>query len=72
VLLNTEELALVLANNDTAKGRPAVKIIGNADGLYDTAQWIDLATPDQAHREIVRLVEPDRYGLDIKDFVLRD
>ena len=72
VLLNTDELALVLANNDQNKARPAVKIVGNKEGLFDKPDWVDLSSPDETQRAVVRMVEPSRYGLDIKDFVLQD
>lgn len=72
VLLNTDELALVLTNNDQEKARPALKIIGNKEGLFEKAVWADLSSPDEKHRSVVRMVEPDRYGMDIKDFILKD
>jgi HD-GYP domain-containing protein (c-di-GMP phosphodiesterase class II) len=72
VLLNTDEIGLVLTNNEKDKARPSVKILGDRNGLFDKSNWVDLAAEDQVHRAIVRLVDPARYGLDIKDFVLRD
>ncbi|MDF1546123.1 MAG: HD domain-containing protein [bacterium] len=72
VLLTTDEVALVLTNNDVDKSRPYVKIIGNAEGLLPTAEWVDLAAEFQAHRKIVRLIEPERYGLRVEDFILDD
>ena len=72
VLLNTDELALVLTNNELNKARPAVKIVGDKSGIFEKPLWADLASPDQAHRAVARMVEPERYGLDIKDFVLKD
>jgi HD-GYP domain-containing protein (c-di-GMP phosphodiesterase class II) len=72
VLLNTDELALVLTNNELNKARPALKIVGDKSGIFEKPLWVDLASPDQAHRAVARMVEPERYGLDIKDFVLKD
>ncbi len=72
VLLDSEELALVLTNNDVDKARPMVKIVGNRDGLFEEPEWANLANPDQSHRNVVRIVDPDRYGLDIRDFILND
>ncbi len=72
VLLSTEELALVLANNDTFKDRPYVKIVGNHDGLLDSSEWTDLSQPDQSHRRIVRMIDPEAHGLNVRDFVLDD
>ena len=71
VLLNTEELALVLVNGESDKARPTVNIVGTKEGLVGEPIWVDLNSPNEAHRSIVRMVEPSRYGLDIKDFVLR-
>ncbi len=72
VLLNTEELALVLTNNETNKARPYIKIVGNRDGLLEVPEWVDLTLPEQSHRKIIRRVDPARYGLDIRDFILSD
>jgi len=72
VLLSTEELALVLTQNDTDKTRPYVKIVGNREGLYDEPRWLDLADPANADRAIVRMVEPEKHGLNLQQFVLQD
>ena len=72
VLLSTDELAVVLTNNESDKSRPFVKIVADRDGLMDKSQWIDLAQEEQQHRKIVRIVDPERYDIDIKAFVLQD
>ena len=72
VLLNTDEIALVLANNEKDKARPYIKIIGNRQGLLEHSQWMDLLAEENKNRKIIRQIEPERYGLDIKDFVLSD
>jgi HD-GYP domain-containing protein (c-di-GMP phosphodiesterase class II) len=72
VLLSTDEIALVLTNSEADRTRPYIKIVGNREGLLERPDWVDLALPEQAHRQIVRLIDPSRYGLDIKDFVLYD
>lgn len=72
VLLTTDEIALILTNNETDRSRPYVKIIGNRQGLLPTPEWVDLSLPEHAQRKIVRMVDPARYGLNIKDFVLTD
>lgn len=72
VLLSTDEIALVLANNETDKAHPYVKIVGNRDGIMETPEWEDLSLDGNAHRKIVRKIDPDHYGLDIKDFILED
>ncbi len=72
VLLTTDEIALVLTNNETDKARPYVKIVGNRQGLLPTPEWADLSIPEHAHRKIARMIDPSCYGLDIKDFILTD
>lgn len=72
VLLTTDEIALVLANNDVNKARPYIKIIGDKNGIKETPVWTDLMAEDNLHRNIVRRIEPERYGLDIKDFILEN
>jgi len=72
VLLNTDELALVLTTNEADKARPVIKILGDRDGFFDKPHWADLTSAENSHRSIVRLVEPERYDLDMKDFILQD
>ncbi|PWB72307.1 hypothetical protein C3F09_06850 [candidate division GN15 bacterium] len=72
VLLTTDEIALVLTNNEHDFARPYVKIVGNRSGLLTDPLWVDLAGADNLERRIVRLIDPSRYGLDIKDFILTD
>jgi HD-GYP domain-containing protein (c-di-GMP phosphodiesterase class II) len=72
VLLTTDEVALVLANNEADKSRPYVKIIGNRQGLLETPGWVDLSLPQHAHRKIVRMIDPSHHGLDITQFILAD
>ncbi len=71
VLLSTDEIALVLANNDEMD-RPMVNIIGNIKGLLEEPIWVDLSQPENYHRTIIRLIEPERYGLNLRDFILKD
>jgi len=61
---------LILSNNSSDKTKPYVKIIGNKKGIFDSPEWADLYSPDNHHRKIVRKVEPERFGLDVKDFIL--
>ncbi len=72
VLLSTEEIALVLTNNEQDLARPYVKIVGDRSGLLEEPIWIDLALPENVDRRILRLVDPSRYGLDLKQFILKD
>jgi len=72
VLLNTDEIAVVLTNNETDKARPFVKIVGNHDGLLEKSKWINLSQLEHHHRQIVRIIDPDSYGINVKAFVLQD
>ena len=72
VLMTTDEIALILTNNDKEPLRPYVKIVGNRDGLLADPEWVDLSGPDQERRKVVRMIEPERYGLNAKDFILSD
>ncbi len=72
VLLNTEELGLILTNNEKDNSAPYIKIVGNKAGLLKEPIWADLSQPEHADRKIVRMVDPARYGLQVRDFVLAD
>jgi len=72
VLLTTDEIALVLTNNDKDPLRPSVKIVGDRSGLLAEPLWVDLALPEQADRKLVRQIEPERYGLNLRNFILSD
>lgn len=70
ILLTTDEIALVLTNNDQEPLRPYVKIVGDRDGLLGEPLWLDLSLPENTDRKVVRQIDPARYGLDIRDFIL--
>ncbi len=72
VLLTSEEIGLVLTINEKDRARPYVKIVGTKKGLLDDPLWVDLSLSENAHRKIVRLIDPARYGLDMKAFILKD
>lgn len=72
VLLSTQQLAVVLTQNESDKSRPYVKIVGDRDGLYDTPTWADLSDPQFGDCRIIRMVEPEKYGLDLQRFILQD
>ncbi|MBN1211777.1 MAG: HD domain-containing protein [candidate division Zixibacteria bacterium] len=72
VLLSSNEIAMILTNNETDKARPLVKIIGNRDGLFARPSWADLASEEHRHRRVIRIIDPERYNIDIKDFILKD
>jgi HD-GYP domain-containing protein (c-di-GMP phosphodiesterase class II) len=72
VLLTTDEIALVLTNNEAEPLRPHVKIVGDRDGLLADPIWADLSQAEHARRRLVRQIDPERYGLNVRDFILDD
>jgi len=72
VLLSTDELGVVLTNNELHRDRPFVKIVGDRNGLQKEAIWADLTQPEHQHRSIVGMIEPERYGLNAREFILAD
>ena len=72
VLMTTDEIALILTNNQDHPARPYIKIVGNREGLLETPLWVDLTLPEHADRGIVRRIDPAHYGLNVRDFVLGD
>ena len=72
VLLTSDEIALVLANSQTDKSRPYVKIVGDKSGIHESPIWTDLSSEENVNRKIVRKIEPENHGLDIKDFILEN
>jgi|GEM_PF-604698 len=72
VLLTSDEIALVLTNNDKDPLRPYVKVVGDRSGLLIEPLWVDLSLPEHADRKVIRQIDPARYGLDIRDFILSD
>jgi HD-GYP domain-containing protein (c-di-GMP phosphodiesterase class II) len=72
VLLTTDEIALVLTNNEQDPARPYVKIVGNRQGLLAEPMWVDLSSPEHADRKIIRQIDPARYDLQTSDFILND
>jgi HD-GYP domain-containing protein (c-di-GMP phosphodiesterase class II) len=72
VLLSTDEIAVVITNNETSPSRPYVKIVGNRDGMLTNPEWRDLSHTECAEQTITRLIDPERYGLKLSDFILDD
>jgi HD-GYP domain-containing protein (c-di-GMP phosphodiesterase class II) len=72
VLLSSDEIAMILTNNEADKARPMVKIIGDRDGLFPKPLWADLAAEENRDRRVIRIIDPERYGINIKDFILED
>lgn len=72
VLLSTDEIALILTHNDTDRTRPFVKIVGDRSGLLPEPVWADLSADEHRERRIVRMIDPEKHGLDLQQFILQD
>ena len=44
----------------------------NSGDLLPEPEWADLSLPEENARSIVRLIDPERYGLNLREFILRD
>lgn len=76
LLLDTQELGLVISNNPDDIFRPTVKIIADKDGKKNPSPVVHLATYDESAgryiRNVIHMVEPDKYGIDISEYILSD
>jgi len=72
VLLSTDELAVVSKTNRANLSRPAVRIVGDKRGPFQKYIDIDLSHADNARRQIVRIIDPKKYNIDIKSIILTD
>ncbi len=76
LLLDTGELALVVKNDPEDIFRPEVKIIADQSGKKAPAPRAHLSSFDKVHkryfRNVVHLVDPSKYGIDISEYILED
>lgn len=72
ILLSSDELAVVIKNNASNLMNPIVRVIGDRSGPLDEFMDIDLSLPEYSSRRITRIVDPVKYGLDIKQIILAD
>jgi HD-GYP domain-containing protein (c-di-GMP phosphodiesterase class II) len=76
LLLDTGELALVVKNDPEDIFRPEVKIIADKKGKKMPAPKARLSSFDKARnryfRNVVHLVDPSKYGIDISEYILED
>jgi hypothetical protein len=76
VILDTFELAVVFAANPDPREihRPVVKLISDASGNRLDGRLVDLSERDpgtgEPRRTIVKVTEPERYGIDPGDYFL--
>jgi HD-GYP domain-containing protein (c-di-GMP phosphodiesterase class II) len=76
LLLDTGELALVKQNNPDDIFRPDVKIIADRNGKKVPAPVARLSSYDEKNkryfRNVLHMVDPDRYHIDISQYILED
>ena len=72
VMLTSDELAVVMQNRQEDLMHPQVRVIGNRSGPLREYVDLDLADPEYKARRITRIIDPDKYGLDIKQILLAD
>ena len=72
ILLSTDELAVVIRNNSGDLSRPVVKIVGDRKGPWTEYREIDLLASENILRKIVRIIDPKKYNIDIKNIILSD
>ncbi|MCX6826259.1 MAG: hypothetical protein NTV06_03170, partial [candidate division Zixibacteria bacterium] len=65
-------LAVVAQNNGVNISRPMVRIVGNEKGPYLEFLDADLSLSENAGRQIVRIIDPTKYNMDINSIILSD
>ncbi len=72
VLLSTDELAVVSKNNPQDLSRPIIRLIGDRNKVFKEYPEADLSAPENFQRKIVRIIDPQKYNIDIKSIILSD
>jgi HD-GYP domain-containing protein (c-di-GMP phosphodiesterase class II) len=76
LLLDTGELALVVQNNIDDLFRPDVKILADTVGKKKRPPVVQLVEYDRENdkfkRNVLHLVDPEKYGIDISEYILED
>jgi HD-GYP domain-containing protein (c-di-GMP phosphodiesterase class II) len=72
VLLSNQSLAIVCKTNQAELTRPEVRVIADTGGNVDPPQFCDLADSAGRGIDIVRIVDPRQYDLDLTRYILSD
>ncbi len=76
LLLDSDELAIVISNDPENIFRPRVKVIANKNGLISEPRVADLSArepdSDSYVRNVNRVVDAEKYNIDISTFVLAE
>ena len=72
VLLNDSSLAIIERTSPESVDRPLVRVIGDRAGLWDEARLKNLNSPENAQLAVVRSIDPEAIGVDMKRYILDD
>jgi len=76
LLLDTDELAIVISNDPENIFRPRVKVIADKNGLISEPKVADLSAQEHDSgryvRNVNRVVDAQKYDIDISMFVLAE
>ena len=76
VLLNDGQIGIVIKNNPENPSFPRVKVIADQEGtkevpeILDLSQDVSFGTEPGAARSILRCIDPQKYNLDLSQFIL--
>jgi HD-GYP domain-containing protein (c-di-GMP phosphodiesterase class II) len=72
VMLSSDELVVVSRTNPANLARPIVRIVGNRKGTFGNFIEADLSTEENSEKKILRIIDPQKYNIDIKSIILSD
>ena len=72
IFLSTDELVVVSKTNPANLSRPVVRLVGDRKGPFHQYPEADLSDPENSRRQIVRIIDPQKYNIDIKSIILAD
>ncbi|MCP4566920.1 MAG: HD domain-containing protein [FCB group bacterium] len=72
VLLNDDSFAIITRTNPDFLHRPEVRVIADRQGERKEVVWVDLADESNGDLDIVRIIDPKKYDLDMSRYILND
>jgi HD-GYP domain-containing protein (c-di-GMP phosphodiesterase class II) len=72
VLLSNNSIAIVTRTNPEDLNLPELRIIADNNGLMNPPQWCNLADPACRGIEILRILDPKEYDIDLTGYILTD
>ena len=70
VLLSNETVGIVTRTNAWNLHRPEVRVVADAGGELEESTWIDLALPENADIDIIRVVDAHKHKINVSRLVL--